>query len=82
MRDESTPAVRRIVLSERNLRTLVNKLQDPDSARTLYLPATAGEPRVEVVAEHDAIHYAGRSPGYTLHAPPTDDQEGEPDGTR
>lgn len=52
-----------ITLSERNLRALLVKLDDPESLRTIYLDDDEG--RVFISAQKDADHYAalGRSPG-------------------
>lgn len=51
-------------LTERNLRTLLEKLTMPDSARTLIDP----EELIAVVAVPDHEHYAERAPGLVLHA--------------
>lgn len=54
-----------IELTERNLRVLLAKLQDPDSRRTLMDP----DRKIFVVAVPDEAHYADRSPGEMAHAP-------------
>lgn len=48
-----------VELTRRNLTTLLAKLDDPLSARTLI----DGERRVAVRAVEDAEHYANRPPG-------------------
>lgn len=50
-----------IELTERNLRTLLEKLTDPDSARTLVDPDGV----IFVKAVPDEEHYATRAPGVT-----------------
>lgn len=57
--DESGLGIPMVELTERNLRTLLDKLTDPDSARTLV----DGEYRVAVRAVPDEAHYANRPPG-------------------
>lgn len=52
-----------IVLSERNLRSLLAKLGQEKSERTIEAPRHTGDPTVLVSAEHDSVHYAGREPG-------------------
>lgn len=51
-----------VTVSERNLRSLLNKLERPDSARTLVKTEESGQ-TIILVAEHDGPHYAGREPG-------------------
>jgi len=51
-----------VELTERNLQTLLEKLTDPDSARTLI----DGENKVAVTAVPDEEHYGDRAPGVTL----------------
>lgn len=46
-------------LTERNLRTLLEKLTDPVSARTLI----DGENKIAVRAVNDNEHYSDRAPG-------------------
>ena len=48
-------------LSERNLRTLLEKLTDPDSSRTLLDPDRKN--MIKAVADEE--HYATRLPGLT-----------------
>lgn len=55
----------RIELTERNLRVLLAKLQDPDSKRTLIDP----DYKILVVAVPDAEHYADRPAGEMAHDP-------------
>ena len=52
----------RVILSRRNLRTLLLKVADPDSVATISRDL---EPslRLEVHAEPDEVHYADRAPG-------------------
>ena len=50
-----------IVLSRRNLQTLLNKLADPKSLKTIYMMVTQGN--IYIRAEEDAVHYAHREPG-------------------
>lgn len=57
-----------IELSRRNLRTLLDKLNDPFSARMLGSPAGPGEPYVLVKAVEDSEHYSDRAPG-EVHMP-------------
>jgi hypothetical protein len=52
----------RVTLSRRNLRTLLLKLADPDSKRTISRDVEPGL-RLEVHAESDEVHYAERPPG-------------------
>lgn len=49
-------------LSERNLRTLLTKLRDPESARTLVRRFPDGSTLV-LKAELDTDHYGEREPG-------------------
>lgn len=49
----------RIELTRRNLTTLLDKLDQPDSARTLIDP----DRKIEVVAVPDVAHYLMRPPG-------------------
>ena len=48
-----------IILSRRNILSLLHKLDMPGSSRTLIAPACAFAIRVE----EDEAHYAGRQPG-------------------
>lgn len=52
-------------LTRRNLLTLLEKLDDPESARTLSKDSDPGEPlcRIFVRAVEDAEHYAERPAG-------------------
>ena len=50
-------------LSRRNLQALLDKLDDPLSARTLVSPGLPGEPLIYVKAVEDAEHYSDRPPG-------------------
>jgi hypothetical protein len=52
-------------LSRRNLTTLLEKLDDPNSARTLLSPGLPGAPMIAVRAVEDEEHYADRAPGIT-----------------
>lgn len=66
-KDRSWHGAVTITLSERNLRSLLSKLDDPDSNRALMSGYPTGDeddpyPFV-VVAEHDEVHYADRLPG-------------------
>lgn len=54
--DDGFPTVE---LTRRNLRALLDKLDDPLSSRTLIDP----DRRVAVRAVEDAEHYADRAPG-------------------
>jgi hypothetical protein len=60
--DEVSRTHTTIVLSERNLLSLLVKLQDPLSARSLRIEDESGD-SVLVKAEPDEEHYAERSPG-------------------
>lgn len=51
-----------IELSERNLRGLLEKLDDPNSARTLVDP----DRKIFVKAVPDEEHYSDREPGVML----------------
>lgn len=51
-----------IVLSRRNLRTLLAKLADEDSVRTIVRDVADGV-RLAVLAEDDDDHYRDRVPG-------------------
>ena len=51
----------KVVLSRRNLLTLLAKLDEPDSHRTLYKLVNSGYFIVQ--AENDAEHYGTRKPG-------------------
>lgn len=51
-----------VELTERNLRGLLEKLEDPNSARTLIDP----DHRIAVRAVRDEEHYADRAPGPML----------------
>lgn len=51
-----------VILSERNLRALLSKVQRPDSQRTL-IKSEAENGTLIVKAEPDDEHYAGRKPG-------------------
>lgn len=53
----------RVVLSERNLRSLLSKLRLPDSACTISKTTDDGAVTIFVSAEPDAQHYADRTPG-------------------
>ncbi len=50
-------------LSRRNLTVLLEKLDDPLSARTLITPGKPGDPIMMVKAVEDAEHYLDRPPG-------------------
>lgn len=55
-----------VTLSRRNLKTLLLKLDEPDSARTLVRMVETDldkEVILRVTAEDDDIHYVGRIPG-------------------
>lgn len=52
-----------ITLSERNLRSLLSKVQRDDSARTMVKPDDAGGPTLIVSAEPDVEHYGSRGYG-------------------
>lgn len=58
---QEEPGIPILELTERNLRTLLEKLTDPDSARTLVDP----EHQIAVKAVPDEEHYADRAPGIT-----------------
>lgn len=66
-----TQDVVKVTLSRRNLVTLLNKLDDPESHKTLYRHTAPGETLI-VVAEEDATHYAKREAGcvHPDHEPP------------
>lgn len=51
-----------VVVSERNLLTLLAKLKDPESARTLQRPMEGGI-LLTIHAESDDKHYASHKPG-------------------
>jgi hypothetical protein len=55
----------KVRLSRRNLMTLLAKLDEPGSARTIYQHANleADLPLIEVTSEEDGRHYQGREPG-------------------
>jgi hypothetical protein len=53
----------RLELSRRNLTALLDKLDDPASARTLVSPGLPGEPVIVVMAVEDSEHYSDRAPG-------------------
>lgn len=53
----------RVTLSRRNLLTLLLKLDEPESKRTLWRRGSITEPHLTVVAESDEEHYQGREPG-------------------
>lgn len=53
----------RLELSRRNLQTLLAKLDDPLSARTLSKLAEDGSGWIDVVAVEDEEHYEDRFPG-------------------
>jgi hypothetical protein len=57
-----TPQGVEVELTERNLRTLLAKLEDPTSQRTLWKVLRTGEVLV-VRAVPDDAHYADREPG-------------------
>lgn len=59
-----------IELSERNLRVLLAKLQDPNSQCTLMDP----DCKIFVKAVPDSKHYADRPAGYMNHEPITDEE--------
>ena len=61
MRIEITPTTLRVVLSERNLKTLLSKLTMPDSACTICTSLDGAV--FYVSAEPDDQHYNGREPG-------------------
>ena len=61
--DDRLPVVE---LTRRNLETLLAKLGDPDSARTLLSPGFPGEPIIAVKAVPDEEHYGDRPPGVTF----------------
>jgi hypothetical protein len=50
-------------LSRRNLQALLDKLDDPLSARTLISPGRMGDPYIAVKAVEDAEHYTDRPAG-------------------
>lgn len=50
-----------ITLSKRNLLSLLSKVDDPNSARTLYKRTELGV--IRVVSEDDATHYGSKTPG-------------------
>lgn len=50
-------------LTRRNLETLLAKLDDPLSARTLTKSAEDGPGWIQVTAVEDAAHYSDRAPG-------------------
>lgn len=52
-----------IELTRRNLQALLDKLDDPLSARTLYKYADNTQAMVSVSAVEDEEHYADREPG-------------------
>lgn len=56
-----------VTLSRRNLVTLLNKLDRPDSLRTLYRDTDDG--MLIVKAETDDEHYQDREPGPVLDVP-------------
>lgn len=58
--DENPPVLE---LSRRNLQALLDKLDDPLSARTLISPGMPGEPMILVKAVEDSEHYKTRAPG-------------------
>lgn len=60
--DDPTHGVPVVELTERNLRALLEKLSDPNSARTLIDPTGA----IAVRAVIDNAHYNARPPGTTL----------------
>ena len=57
----SSPPV--LELSRRNLETLLTKLDDPDSLRTLLSPGKYGEAYIIVRAVENEEHYSDRAPG-------------------
>ncbi len=63
--DRCDQEVVEVVLSRRNLLTLVAKLDGhpPHSAATIRGPEDKGRPTLLVRAEEDGLHYRGRSPG-------------------
>lgn len=65
----------KITLSERNLRSLLNKLKRDDSAHTIQKYGPRGT-LFSIVAEKDEPHYGARVPG-VVH--PIDDPTGEYD---
>lgn len=50
-------------LTRRNLQALLDKLDDPLSARTLSKVQEGGDGVIVVVAVEDAEHYSDRAPG-------------------
>ena len=50
-----------ILLSKRNLLALLNKVDDPDSLKTIY--KWTGGVNVKIVAEPDDLHYGEGEPG-------------------
>jgi hypothetical protein len=50
-------------LTRRNLQALLDKLDDPLSARTLSKVQEGGDGVITVVAVEDAEHYSDRAPG-------------------
>lgn len=56
-----TPNVTYVTLSRRNLQTLLNKLDDPESKRTLVKDGDGS--RLVVTAEEDDVHYKDRPEG-------------------
>jgi len=51
-----------VELTERNLRALLDKLDDPNSKRTII----DGEHKIAVKAVPDEAHYGDRAPGLML----------------
>jgi hypothetical protein len=64
--DEDGRGIHHLELTRRNLTTLLAKLDDPLSARSLM----DGEGRVVVTAVEDDAHYSNRAPG-TIFMPST-----------
>jgi len=52
-----------VELTRRNLQTLLDKLDDPASARMIYKTAEESDRQVFITAVEDAEHYGDRPPG-------------------
>lgn len=57
--DGNSQGLHSLELTRRNLQALLDKLDDPDSARTLVDP----DWEIRVTAVEDAEHYSDREPG-------------------
>lgn len=62
-----------VVLSERNLRTLLVKLHDPTMTPLILFPGRAVEPTLVVIAEPDQVHYGRRGYGPGQMHPDTEE---------